>query len=90
MRWLADNAYSTNPKRKTPPLLWDGAKIQSEPLPTLDYDSYMGSANGTRETLYNLLKYGFSFVKGVKLKTSLAFYFALVCSVCCLNGVNFL
>ena len=67
VNWLVDNAYTTRSKVKIPPMLWDGAKIQSEPLPTVDYESYMNTESGLRETLYNLLNYGVTAVEGVRL-----------------------
>ena len=67
VNWLVDNAYTTRSKVKIPPMLWDGAKILSEPLPIVDYDSYMNTESGLREALYKLLKYGLTIVKGVRL-----------------------
>ncbi|XP_041353182.1 trimethyllysine dioxygenase, mitochondrial-like [Gigantopelta aegis] len=65
VQWLVDNSYSTESKKKTIPLLWDSAKIHSEPMPVVDYESYKTSETGIRETMYNLLRYGFSVVEGV-------------------------
>ncbi|XP_041378663.1 trimethyllysine dioxygenase, mitochondrial-like [Gigantopelta aegis] len=65
VQWLVDNSYSTESKKKTIPLLWDSTKIHSEPMPVVDYDSYKTSETGIRETMYNLLRYGFSVVEGV-------------------------
>ena len=82
-------------------MLWDGAKIQSEPLPTVDYDSYMNTESGLREALYNLLKYGVTIVKGVRLTSkeecsrvgllSINYFFARVrCSNSALNHFHVL
>ena len=73
VHWLVENTYTTESKQKTPPMLWDAPKIHKEPMPTVDYESYKNSESGIKETMFNLLKYGFSVVEGVRSITVVCF-----------------
>ncbi len=66
--WLVEHSFSTTSKTKTPMLLWDKKTMSSEQLPVVSYDDYRDSSEiGVKDTLRNLLKYGFSILDGVRL-----------------------
>lgn len=60
--WLAEHFYPGKFCRSTQRTFWDKEKIESSPLPTVPYEAHMTSEEGLRQSLQNLVKFGFTMV----------------------------
>ncbi|GFO15317.1 trimethyllysine dioxygenase, mitochondrial [Plakobranchus ocellatus] len=60
--WLANNFYPGQFARRTKRILWDRKKMESESLPAVTFEHHMTSEDGLRQSLRNLVKYGFTMV----------------------------
>ena len=63
LEWLDQNFHS--PGTQVERFLWNGAGIREQQLPVTTFDSHMNTEDGLRNTLRNILKYGFCVVEGV-------------------------
>lgn len=62
LQWLADNFHS--PGLQVERFLWDGTCMSNELLPVTPFDLHMGTEEGLKNTLSNIVKYGFCIVEG--------------------------
>ncbi|KAK6195214.1 hypothetical protein SNE40_000687 [Patella caerulea] len=62
--WLKENSFSRESKLPIKQFYWTGEKMRSEDRPVVDYDDYMKTEEGLKQSLYYLLKYGFTIVQG--------------------------
>ncbi|CAG5116383.1 unnamed protein product [Candidula unifasciata] len=62
--FLLDNFYPGRSCHKTERLLWNRAVIESHGLPEVSFDHHVGLESGLKQSLVNLVKYGFTFVQG--------------------------
>ncbi|GFS09299.1 trimethyllysine dioxygenase, mitochondrial [Elysia marginata] len=60
--WLAEHSYPGKFCRRTKRVMWDKKKIHAGPLPAVPFEYHMNSEEGLRESLQNLVKYGFTMV----------------------------
>ena len=66
LQWLSRNLHS--PGTKVERFLWDGLCMSKEQLPTTLFDHHMNFEDGLKNTLKNIIKYGFCIVDGVGIK----------------------
>ncbi|XP_050389735.1 trimethyllysine dioxygenase, mitochondrial [Patella vulgata] len=62
--WLKENSFSTESKQRIKQFFWTGEKMRSEDRPVVDYEDHMKTEEGLKQSLYYLLKYGFTIVQG--------------------------
>jgi len=62
-KWITDNFYPGGFSQVTQRVLWEAKDIQNN-LPRVNYTDHMGTEEGLRSTLRNLLMYGFCMVDG--------------------------
>ncbi|KAL8595957.1 hypothetical protein ACOMHN_018269 [Nucella lapillus] len=62
LQWIADNFYTAGPQAED--FLWDGSRMNNEVVPVTTFDSHMGTEEGLKKTLSNIVKFGFCIVDG--------------------------
>ncbi|XP_076454276.1 trimethyllysine dioxygenase, mitochondrial-like [Babylonia areolata] len=62
LQWIADSFFTagSQPER----FLWDASFMRKERLPVTSFDLHMETEDGLKNTLQNLIKYGFAIVEG--------------------------
>lgn len=65
LQWLQGNFYT--PGTQAECVLWDKMRMRDMSLPTTSFDLHMHTDDGLRNTLKNIVKYGFCLVQGVPL-----------------------
>ena len=64
LHWLSHNFDSLGTEVER--TLWDGPHMSEQDLPTTTFDYHMNSEEGLKNTLKNIIKYGFCVVDGVR------------------------
>lgn len=62
LKWLVSSFHCSSMDVER--FLWDGPCMAAQTLPAVEFESHMKSKRGLRQTLVNLLKYGFCAVQG--------------------------
>nr|KAG5696473.1 hypothetical protein BaRGS_016512 [Batillaria attramentaria] len=62
LKWIQKNFHC--PGTQVERFLWDGPRMTAEPLPAVAFEQHMNSEEGLKQTLMNILQYGFCVVQG--------------------------